>query len=176
MTGDHLPPCLAFVLKEEGGFSNDPQDSGGATNLGITIGELRQWRNAPVSIADVKTLTTAEAAAIYRASYWQRCRCDALPPGLDLIVFDSHVNTGHGARWLQAAAGVPVDGVVGPITIAAVGKGDTAMMIDAIADARRAYYRQLQGYPRFGNGWMGRVDRCQVLAHSMTNLPPPVIR
>ncbi len=56
MSGDRFAACLAFVLEQEGGFSNDQRDPGGATNLGITIGELRAWRNAAVSVADVQAL------------------------------------------------------------------------------------------------------------------------
>ena len=97
--------ALAFVFSVEGGFTDDPVDPGGATNLGITHDELAKWRGRAVTIDDMRDLGKDEAAAIYRANYWTISRCADLAPGVDLIVFDAAVNTGNGrsARLLQAA-------------------------------------------------------------------------
>ena len=34
---DRFDACLAFTLREEGGYVDDPADPGGATNMGITL-------------------------------------------------------------------------------------------------------------------------------------------
>src|SRR3954447_9587673 len=94
MARDAFANCLAFVLEEEGGYSDMPGDPGGATNMGITRATLADWRGAPVSKDDVLSLERDEAAAIYRRRYWDAIRGDELPAGLDLALFDDAVNSG----------------------------------------------------------------------------------
>ena len=155
--------CLAFVLAAEGGYVDDPMDPGGATNLGITLEALSQWRHGAVTKDDVKNLGRDEAAAIYRTNYWNASRCPDLHAGLDLMVFDASVNTGNGrsARFLQTALGVAVDGSIGPLTLAAVNSKPAAGVIDDLARLRSAFYRSLPAYDRFGAGWIARVARAQ---------------
>jgi len=114
--------ALAHVLKYEGGYSDHPSDPGGATNRGITKAVLEAYRGHSVSKADVRALSRGEAAAIYRSRYWDAAKCDRLPDGLDLAVFDCAVNQGIGraSRFLQQAAQVTADGKIGPKTLAAV--------------------------------------------------------
>lgn len=121
---------LKTVLGFEGGYSNDPNDRGGETNLGITAGTLARAHKAGiVSHSDVKRLTRAEAAAIYKAFYWDAVRGDLLPAPLDLILFDACVNHGPGGagKFLQEALNallpgnpLAVDGAIGPKTWAAL--------------------------------------------------------
>src|SRR5690348_18419167 len=103
MAASNWDQCLDFIFDKEGGYSDDPLDPGGATNLGITLNELSQWRHDAVTKQDVKALTRQEAAAIYRANYWNVVRGDELPAGIDLMVFDAGVNIGtpRSARFLQ---------------------------------------------------------------------------
>ena len=62
---------ITRILAEEGGFSNDPSDHGGATNFGITAAELGRYRGygRPATVAEVKALTEEEARAIYTTRY-----------------------------------------------------------------------------------------------------------
>lgn len=152
--------CVAEVLRHEGGYVDHPADPGGATNLGITLRTLAAWRGGEVSKADVRALTRAEAAAIYRARYWTPLRCDELPPGVDLMVFDFGVNAGpaRSARTLQNALRVPADGIIGPQTLLAARDVPRRVLICDLSDARRDYYRGLAGFATFGRGWMNRVD------------------
>lgn len=151
--------CLDLVLGHEGGFSNDPKDRGGATNLGITRATLSAWRGRPVTEAEVRALGLGEAKAIYRARYWDVLRCDELPAGIDLMVFDFGVNAGPGAasRMLQRAVGTSPDGKVGPLTIKAAQAADRYAAIDRMAAIREAHYRSLDTFPRFGRGWLRRT-------------------
>ncbi|QTX33201.1 hypothetical protein KAR29_04715 [Aminithiophilus ramosus] len=121
---------LAVTLGYEGGFSDDPDDRGGATNLGITEGTLaRAHKAGVVGHCDVKRLTRAEAAAIYRRFYWDPIGGDRLPAPLDMVLFDAAVNCGVGAavKHLQEALNallpgnsVSVDGGFGAKTLAAL--------------------------------------------------------
>src|SRR6516165_6284529 len=96
---DNFDTCLAFTLKEEGGYSDNPADPGGATNMGITLATYRQWSDNPnLGPVQVQDMTERTARAIYRSLYWNPLRADALPVGVDLSVFDMGVNAGIWAR------------------------------------------------------------------------------
>ncbi len=159
--------CLPIILKHEGGYVDHPADPGGATNLGITHITLAAHRGKPVTKQDVRNLTKAEAAEIYRASYWNAVRADALPPGLDLAVFDFAVNSGPGraAKTLQRVLGVPQDGVIGPQTLAAIGRAPgVATIIMDLCDARMMFLRGLPTFGTFGKGWTRRVNEIEEAA------------
>lgn len=151
--------ALDHVFRWEGGFSDDPADPGGATRFGITRATLAEWRGEAVSVADVRALGRDEAAAIYRARYWDACRCGAMPAGLDLLVFDAAVNQGAGraVRLLQAALGVARDGVIGPATLGAARSADARAAIVEFAARRMEAYGMLATFPRFGLGWSRRL-------------------
>ena len=162
--------CLAVILAAEGGFVNDPRDPGGATNLGITARTLAAWRHAPVGTEDVRHLGRGEAAAIYRAHYWNTIRGDDLPAGVDLMVFDFAVNAGpaRAVRLLQEAVGAFPDGAIGPATLRAVrGVDDTAALVDRLAAGRIAFYRSLSTFAAFGRGWVKRVEQVKRMARGM---------
>lgn len=152
--------CLTEVLRHEGGYVDHPADPGGATNMGITLATLRDWRKRPVSKAEVRALTRAEAADIYRARYWDAVRADDLPAGVDLMVFDLAVNSGvkRAALFLQEALGVAADGVIGPVTLAALRAVRPVEVIERMAARRERYYRGLRTFPTFGKGWLVRLD------------------
>ncbi len=163
--------ALAHVLEFEGGYSDHPSDPGGATNRGVTMAVLAEWRGRPVTKAEVRALTAEEAADIYRARYWLATVCDALPDGLDLAVFDCAVNQGVGraARLLQAAAKVTVDGKIGPKTLAAVAKADPQMLLTEFMARRMNAYGQLrQLFKVFGLGWSRRLMATHAVALTLT--------
>lgn len=155
--------CLDEVLRHEGGYVDHPSDPGGATNMGITHKTLARWRNISpwwnLPKAEVKALGRAEAARIYRASYWDRSKAGKLPAGLDLALFDFAVNSGpdRAIRTLQTELGVVVDGQVGPLTLAAVAARNTAALITALCDRRLGFLNRLSTFPTFGKGWTNRV-------------------
>lgn len=178
MTASNFERALSLVLVHEGGYVDHPSDPGGATNLGITIGTLKAWRGKPVSKADVKALTKAEAGLIYRRNYWDQVRGDELPTGLDYAVFDFAVNSGvsRAVKYLQASLGVAQDGKLGPVTLTEATRSDTAEVIDDLCDRRLAYLKRLKTWPTFGKGWTRRVSgvRRDALAMlAMLATPPP---
>lgn len=168
--------CLPVILNSEGGFVDDPQDPGGATNLGITLNTLSRWRKHTATVEEVEALTPADAAPIYQALYWNVAHCDDCPAGVDLMVFDEAVNQGPGRAvcTLQEAVGVTADGLFGPATTAAISAADPAATINAIAAARVAYYRTLSTFPRFGHGWLNRVQATTAKALAMVPAPAAV--
>lgn len=163
--------CLAFTLNEEGGFTNDPQDPGGATNMGITLATLSHWRGDDCVPNDVRNLTRSEATEIYYGLYWQALQCGALPMGVDLQVFDFGVNAGAGrsAKMLQAALAVTTDGLVGPVTVHAACDADAGFLVGRLSDQQEVYYRALPTFSSFGVGWLSRLERRRTVALSMAN-------
>lgn len=149
--------ALAVVLHWEGGFTDNPNDPGGATNLGITHRTLADWLGRPVTVDEVRALTVSDVAPIYRRNYWDACRCAEMPAGVDLVLFDSAVNQGPGRakRLLQRSVGAVGDGILGPATMAAVAKTAPAAVIDELVARRAVHYAGLQS--DFHLGWYRRL-------------------
>lgn len=162
--------ALKVILRHEGGYVNHPRDPGGITNLGVTKNTWEAWTKKPATVADMRALTPAIVAPLYRARYWDDCRCGEMSPGLALCVFDFAVNAGprRAVRYLQTMVGAVADGAIGPATIAAV-KGFVAKHGDAEAvrqyqAARERYYRSLSTFDTFGRGWLRRVRETETEA------------
>lgn len=158
--------AVATVLKHEGGYVDDVRDPGGATNRGVTLKVLEEWRGKPVTKGDVRALTEIEARAIYRHRYWMPIRGDDLHPAVAFATFDAAVNSGvsRAARWLQSAVGVAADGAIGPATIAAARKADPAHVVETCCAARLAFLMTLKTWPTFGKGWGRRVAEVEQAA------------
>ena len=160
--------CRAEVFKYEGGYVNDQHDPGGETNLGISK------RSYPKE--DIRNMTRARAAQIYRRDFWDKLRCDELPDGLDLVAFDAAVNSGpsRGAKWLQQALGVAVDGKVGLATIGAAKNTYTPAAVLRAVGFRRAFLKTLPTWERYKNGWTKRLDSVEAVASAMAGHDVPV--
>lgn len=164
-----LPATLDHLRDFEGGYVNDPQDPGGCTKYGITLGAWRADGHPHATCRAIARLRWTDAASLYTRTYWAGIQGDRLPDGVDLLICDHGVNAGIGraARLLQAAVGAAVDGDIGPKTIAAAEKAmhpSGKATLEAIAVARREYYRRLSGFKRYGKGWLRRVDAAEQAA------------
>lgn len=145
------------IVSREGGFVNDPDDPGGATNHGVTLGTLRRLGldltgEGRIDVADVRRLTAAQAVDIYVEHYFTRTGIAALPEVLQPSVFDMYVNAGANAvkvlQRLLGDMGFPCDpdGQIGPQTIRAAQMAYEAApshLADAYGIARRNYYYAL---------------------------------
>ena len=172
--------ALAHVLAMEGGWTEDPHDPGGPTNFGITLATLAAFRRIavdagtfPVLREALRRIGQAEVRTIYVERYWRPCRAANLPPALALMHFDAAVNHGLGAsaKMLQESAGVDVDGEIGPQTLSACRHLPVGPMLQRYADIRRARYRALPHFWRFGRGWLARVDATMRLATTLSSSP-----
>jgi lysozyme family protein len=142
------------IVAREGGFVNDPDDPGGATNMGVTIGTLRRLGldldgDGKVTEADLKRLTRKDVVTIFLTEYFQRPGIDRLPAAIQPSVFDMYVNAGTNAvkilQRLLTDMGFDVadDGVIGPKTAEAANHAAEVApnhLADAYAIARRNYY------------------------------------
>ena len=168
MTGN-FENVLKLVLQEEGGFSKDPQDMGGLTNLGVTQRVWEAYVGHEVTESDMRALTPDMVAPLYRQNYWNRVHGDELPLGVDYAVMDFAVNSGtsRSAKTLQGACGVEQDGSIGPQTMQAVNSADPVTLIDAICDRRLAFLQSLPSFVTFGKGWSARVMRVKAASELM---------
>jgi lysozyme family protein len=161
--------CLARVLASEGGFSNHELDPGGMTNLGCTKAVWEEFVGHPVSEADMRALTPAAVAPLYKRKYWDKVSGDLLPSGLDYAVFDAAINSGPGraAKWLQQAVNVTADGAIGPGTLAAVAKHPVQSLIAQYNDTRLQFLESLPTWGTFGKGWGNRIAHVQSAASQL---------
>ncbi len=142
------------IVVREGGYVNDPDDPGGATNYGVTIHTMRRLRldldgDGDVDARDVRRLTKAQAVDIFIRHYFHRPRIGELPGTLHATVFDMYVNAGGNAiKILQRLLNemgqtVSVDGALGPQSIGAAQEAHESApdhLADAYGIARRNYY------------------------------------
>ena len=156
--------ALAFTLPAEGGFVDDPDDPGGATNHGITQGTYDRYRTSiDAGLQSVALISDDEVRLIYRDGYWRAGQCDKLREPLDGVHFDDCVNLGatEAARLLQEVVGAAVDGVIGPQTMAKVEEHDPVTLAQALCDRRAEFYRRLVAARpengKFLKGWLSRV-------------------
>lgn len=172
-TSPRFLACLPFVLKEEGGYSNDAHDPGGMTMKGIIQREYDRYRSAHgLPHQWVHNISDDELHDIYFGEYWLP-HCPDLPPGLDLSNFDLCVNGGpmRSTVTLQRALGIHDDGQWGPQTAAAVARiGDVKLVIKAFASERERFYRSLSTFKYFGKGWTGRTYRCEAASLAMVSV------
>lgn len=145
------------IVAREGGYVNDPDDPGGATKHGVTIGTMKALgldlnRDGRIDSNDVKALTPQQAQQIFVEHYFKRPRLAELPQEVQASVFDMYVNAGTNAvkilQRLIARMGFPAtaDGIVGPQTIASARDAAAAAplhLADAYGIARRNYYYAL---------------------------------
>jgi lysozyme family protein len=165
--------CLALILKNEGGYVNNPADPGGRTNLGVTQKVWEDWVGHPVTETDMRALGPKDVAPLYKKSYWDKIAGDQLPAGVDYACFDLAINSGvsRAAKILQKAVGVAPDGAIGPATLGAVSESDPAELIISVCRARQAFLESLQTFSTFGKGWTRRVNEVQAKALAMHQEP-----
>lgn len=158
-----------FILKWEGGFVNDPDDLGGATNKGITFATYCHYRklkgiSEPAILDDLKNISDAEWTEILKTMYWDKWQADRINnQSVANILVDWLWGSGvHGIKRPQKILGVQVDGIVGDKTIAALNacdpmgiyfaiKNDRIRFIDEICKARPAN-------EKFRKGWLNRIN------------------
>lgn len=181
---------IEFVLDQEGGYSDHPNDKGGRTMWGITEaydnGEfirLMGWN--PFASSPLK-IPRHEAALFYERGDWKELRCEKLEWPLCLALLDFGVNAGRSraVKALQDMLGTKQDGAFGPITMSYydlflqgnIGTRVTSLALD-LTDRRLQHLVTLAlktQYQPFMLGWMRRIIRLQVEIHKDPNHGLPV--
>jgi len=169
MAAENYVTCLEMILHHEGGYVNHPQDPGGETNLGVTKRVYMDFGGTK----DMKDLVREDVEPIYKQNYWDRMRCDSVPAGLDLCLFDFGVNagTGRSAKYLQTMIGTTADGGIGPNTLKCldeyIEENGLEATITEFQSRRQGYYESLSTFKTFGRGWTRRVEETTEAALDM---------
>jgi lysozyme family protein len=174
---DYQPFVERMIGRYEGGYGWDKSDPGGPTKYGITCYDLAEFmhekmdsmaRWAPI----VKAMTLATADQIYQQKYAVQCDFNDLMAGADCTVFDFGVNSGssRAIKYAQAIVGVAVDGIMGPITLAAINAYDPTQFINSLCNNRLSFLKSLSTWSRFGKGWSARV--ADLRSYSLALLQP----
>lgn len=142
--------------KRKVGYVNIIQDTGGETKYGIA-----QNKNPSIN---VRALDLEQTMQVYYEQYWLKSHCDKLEHPLTVMHFDSCVNHGvtRGNTFLQMAAEVKADGVIGNITLSAITQANISSLINRIYNTRENFYRDIvkrkPSQQIFLNGWLTRIS------------------
>jgi lysozyme family protein len=115
--------CLKYILDNEKGFVDNPKDPGGATNFGITLKLLSDFRGHQCSVEDLKVIQMPEVEAVYKKYFWVPLQLETVPQIQATCFMDFAVNRGNfnAIKALQQALGFAVvDGKMGPKTLASL--------------------------------------------------------
>ena len=171
---------LDWIEPKEGGVADRPRtaDPGGLTNRGVTMPTLSAFLGREATREELLALTREQAREIFSTMYWNRCRCDMMPRGIDWCVADFAIHSSPevAVKKLQVLLGFigkDVDGFVGRKTLQAIGTWDQASLIGAYCDVRRSFIRKLKNYPPNKNGWENRIDSLEVRAVAMSKHQQP---
>lgn len=134
--GGGFAAVMENVFRHEGGYNPKDGGNGAPVNFGIN-----QGHNPDI---DVKNLTKAEAAKLYKTRYWDKIGGDSLPPELQGTAMDAAVNQGpaNAQKWLAESGG-------------------DVVKFNAL---RRAHYERLLQKPeneKYRGAWMRRMAEAE---------------
>jgi lysozyme family protein len=181
---DHFPEALRHIMRHEGGYVDHAADPGGATKYGMSLRTLQaqgdlngdglpDWDldgDGDVDAADVRALTPEDATRYYRERWWDRYRLGLIHEAAPAIkLFDMMVNMGARkavqiAQRALADCGRPVavDGILGPVTAAALDAVPTECLRREICALQARFYDHLierrPSLSVFRRGWSARAD------------------
>lgn len=166
----------AFLRAKKRGFADDPDDRGGATMVGVTIGTYRSYckykgKKVP-SVTDLKNISYKEWRDIIHTMFWSKWKADLIE---DQNVANMIVDwvwasgQGIGIKRVQKILGVTADGIVGPKTIAAVNAQNPKELFKKVYDGRAAHFNAIvkanPSQKKWLKGWMNRINYIYNLAN-----------
>lgn len=172
--------ALEYVLRNEGGLSENPKDSGGITNYGISLRFLKSIENpSKYGIHDqiidrdtISNLTLEKVHEVYMGEFWNHSNFSSISDqDICNYVFDMAVNMGiaPAVKCLQRAiwavwknrSTVRDDGIMGPQTLIWVERCSPKYLLPAMRSERAGNYRVIiarnPDQEIFSNGWMKRA-------------------
>lgn len=156
----------AFARAKKVGFACDPDDTGGATMVGVTIGTYTAYRKnkglKTPSVQDLKNISYDEWKDIVYTMFWNKWKADMIEDQtVANMVVDWVWHSGTGTiKKVQTALGVTADGIVGPKTIAKL--NSTPDIKTKVYNARKAYFDAIiarnPSQNKWMKGWMNRLN------------------
>jgi lysozyme family protein len=173
----NVQSILDKIIANEGGFQDDPNDSGNyagsvliGTNYGITPNALAAFRGIPVeqvTVDDIKNLTPDDAMEIYAQDYYYKPGYDKITnKELQANIVDMAVNAGapQATKLLQRIVGSEIDGIMGPNTLAAINSSNINTN-DYVTERKRFYLDLVMNDPAklvYLPGWVNRANKYKV--------------
>lgn len=168
-----------IILRHEGGYINDPDDPGGATNKGIAWNTWKAYAkidiNVEPTLENLKKLSDKDAEIIYRKRYWEpKYFCKLKNDKVGLMVYDWTITSGGAAKKIQEllnkefAQKLTVTRRIDISTIDALNNIDNQQkLLERITEIRKSYYKNLvykngkaTALKKYLKGWLNRVDDC----------------
>jgi lysozyme family protein len=168
--------AINYVLKNEKGLEENPNDPGGISNFGISLRFLKcipaeRLKNyaifGDVDADTIKLLTIQQAKQIYHGEFWLNAPFDKIyNQDFTNYIFDMAINMGIAPaikcvqracwavmkRWDQ----LPDDGILGEKTLMTI-KMCAFLLMPALRAERGAFYRNLSNEKEFLDGWYNRT-------------------
>lgn len=159
-----LPLDEQFEIASRKGWSDDPDDPGGATMIDVTLATFAAYRRrrsmpSPTK-TDLRGITFGEWEDILKTMFWDRMKADNVrSQAIANIIVDWIWASGPSAiRRIQTAVGVKADGIVGPLTLQAINEADAGTLFTNIRRMREIHYRQCRGAWKYLHGWLRRLN------------------
>lgn len=167
-----------FVLKHEGGFADNKNDPGGATNYGVSLRFLKAAgvdinNDGVVDETDIVALTKEKARTIYKKFWWDEYNYNAIHDlQIARKIFDLSINMGAKSshKILQRAINefseksIIVDGILGKITLNETNRISIDRPKDLLEEIKQKathFYIDLcernKSLHCFLDGWLNRV-------------------
>lgn len=156
----------AYKRATKVGFTNDPNDTGGATMVGVTIGTYRsycRYKGAKVpSVQDLKNMPYKVWRDVVYTMYWNKWKADTInDQSVANMAVDWVWHSGAATiKKVQSLLGVTADGIVGPKTVAALNADKDIRT--KIYNARKAYFEAIvkknPSQKKWLKGWMNRLN------------------
>jgi lysozyme family protein len=181
MAAPNFEPALAFVWlpgydDPADGYHTTTGDMGGGTLGGVIEATWAKALNQGIVEGLLANASPAQLEAVLKADFWGPA-CDALPPGLDLALFNGRMMSGFYGHLFQQAlgfTGLDVDGIIGQQTVAAAKARDPVSLLWTLTGVHYAYLTGLVGWDEFGRGWTKRLLAARSVAlNLMLPAPPP---
>lgn len=160
---------VPFIQRWEGGYVNDPDDLGGATNMGVTIAAYRHYRQSKgyvtTTVSDLKKMTNDEWLDILKINYWDKWKADDIDNQsiANILVDWVWASGSYGIKLPQKLLGVTIDGIVGPKTLGALNNyPNEKVLFDKIKQERIDFVERIvasrPANKKFRKGWLNRIN------------------
>lgn len=165
----NVDKLVPFILKWEGGWVNDPDDLGGATNMGVTFATYKAYcrrKGYPAPTEErLKNLAKEQFTDILKTMYWDACKADNIESqsvANAIVDWAWHSGTATAVKEVQRVLGVKDDGVIGNITLSAINSQSPLPLFGKIKQARVAYIERIcnarPANNKFKKGWFNRIN------------------
>lgn len=155
---------IPWIKKWEGGWSDDPDDNGGATMQGVTLATFRRYYGEDKTKQDLRNITEEQWAHIFKTGYWDKMKADYIE-NQSIAELCVQMAWGSGpvtaAKKIQMKLGVAADGIIGPVTLAKINAKPQRDVFVKLWEMRRFWLIDIGkrgNNSKFVKGWLRRLD------------------